>query len=112
MAYTTIILIALLPLACYLIPYLSDPLKLRRFPAPFPAAFTAFWLFVQSRKGRRHFAVDDAHKRLGKFVRIQPDHVSIADLEALGVVYGHGTGFLKRYSLAPASIQVSQLIAM
>lgn len=32
---------------------------------------------------------------LGTFVRLAPDHVSIASHEAIPIVYGHGTGFLK-----------------
>lgn len=31
----------------------------------------------------------------GKFVRIAPNHISIADYQALNAVYGHGTGTLK-----------------
>ena len=31
----------------------------------------------------------------GTFVRIAPNHLSIADPDALQVVYGHGTGTLK-----------------
>jgi benzoate 4-monooxygenase len=39
--------------------------------------------------------VDEAHKKYGKLVRIQPNHVSIADASAIPIVYGHGNGFLK-----------------
>ena len=41
--------------------------------------------------------MDEAHKKYGKLVRIQPDHVSVADPDAIGVIYAHGNGFLKRY---------------
>jgi benzoate 4-monooxygenase len=50
----------------------------------------------QCRRGRRYLAVDEAHKKLGTFVRIQPNHISIADVDAIAVIYGHGNGFLKR----------------
>lgn len=90
----TLLLIVLLPALYYLLPYLADD-KLRRFPSPFPAQFSGFWLFVQARRGRRYLAVHAAHQRYGKFVRIQPGHVSIADSAAISVVYGHGTGFTK-----------------
>jgi benzoate 4-monooxygenase len=34
---------------------------------------------------------------LGPVVRIQPNHVSLCDDEAINVVYGHGNGFLKAW---------------
>lgn len=49
----------------------------------------------QCRRGKRYLAVDHAHKKLGKVVRIQPNHVSIADDAAIQTIYGHGNGFLK-----------------
>jgi benzoate 4-monooxygenase len=84
-----------LPVLYYLIPYLQR-WNLRKIPAPFPAAFSNLWLMYQCRRGRRYKAVDDAHKRLGPIVRIQPNHISIADPDAIPLIYGHGTGFLKR----------------
>jgi benzoate 4-monooxygenase len=83
-------------LAYYLIPYL---LKARwiAIPAPFPAALTNFWLFYQCRRGRRFLAVHRAHEKYGKVIRIQPNHVSIADDDAIQTIYGHGNGFLKSY---------------
>lgn len=32
-------------------------------------------------------------------IRVQPDHISIADDSAIPLVYGHGNGFLKRQAL-------------
>ncbi|KAF8249403.1 cytochrome P450 [Wilcoxina mikolae CBS 423.85] len=94
MAFIIYVFLGLLPIAYYLIPYLTDS-KLRRFPAPFPGAYSDFWLFWQARKGKRYSAVHNLHKKHGKFVRVQPKHVSIADPAAIPIVYGHGTGFLK-----------------
>ena len=79
----------------YVLPYLRS-WSIRDIPGPPLAAFTNFWLLYQCRRGKRYRAVDQAHKKYGKFVRIQPHHVSIADPEAINIVYGHGTGFLKR----------------
>jgi benzoate 4-monooxygenase len=88
-------------LACavlyYVYPYLVTFKHLRRIPAPFPAQFTNWWLLLVCRRGDRYETVDKLHKKLGKFVRIQPNHVSIFDDEAIQVVYGHGNGFLKAY---------------
>ncbi|KAJ4317246.1 hypothetical protein N0V84_007465 [Fusarium piperis] len=47
------------------------------------------------RRGKRFEIVDQVHRRLGPVVRIAPNHVSIADADAINVIYGHGNGFLK-----------------
>ncbi|KAF2088093.1 cytochrome P450 3A3 [Saccharata proteae CBS 121410] len=93
------------PVLYYLLPYLRN-WSIRDIPAPFPAAWTNLWLLWQCRKGERYLAVHDAHKTLGKLVRIQPHHVSVADPTAIPIIYGHGNGFLKsEYYDAFVSIQ-------
>lgn len=88
--------------ASYLYQYFVTYAPLRRFAAPFPAQFSNLWLLSVCRRGDRYATVDKLHKKLGKFVRIQPNHVSIADDEAINLVYGHSNGFLKSYgSLIP-----------
>ncbi|KAL1622616.1 hypothetical protein SLS56_008663 [Neofusicoccum ribis] len=94
-----------LPVLYYLLPYLRNK-AIRDIPAPFPAQFTNLWLLWQVRQGRRFLAVHDVHKKLGKMVRIQPHHISIADPDAIPLIYGHGNGFLKsEYYDAFVSIQ-------
>lgn len=80
----------------YLYPYFVTYGHLRHIPAPFPAQFSNLWLLSVCRKGKRFLIVDEVHKKLGPVVRIQPDHVSVADDSAIQVIYGHGNGFLKR----------------
>ncbi|KAL2843326.1 cytochrome P450 [Aspergillus pseudoustus] len=80
--------------AYYILPYLKT-WRLSDIPAPGLAAFTNFWLLLQTRKGHRFLVVDEAHKKHGKLVRIAPRQVSIADDAAIQAVYGHGNGFLK-----------------
>ena len=82
------------PVILYLLPYLRR-WSLRDIPGPPGAALSNLWLLYQSRRGRRFLAVDEAHKKYGTMVRIQPDHVSIASPEAIPIVYGHGNGFMK-----------------
>lgn len=84
----------LVPVFFFVAPFLRN-WSIRDVPAPFPAAWSNLWLMYHSRKGQRSFAVDAAHKKYGKFVRIQPNHVSIADEAAIQAVYGHGNGFIK-----------------
>ncbi len=79
----------------YLKPWLENT-SIRNIPGPRVAAFTNLWLLYQCRRGRRYIAVDEAHKEYGTLVRIQPNHVSVADDEAINSIYGHGNGFLKR----------------
>lgn len=81
--------------ASYLLSYFVTYRPLSRIPAPFPAQFTNLWLLLVCRFGNRSGVVDKLHKKLGPVVRIQPNHVSIADDAAIQVVYGHGNGFLK-----------------
>ena len=87
----------LIPFLIYLLPYVRS-WSLRKIPGPPLAALSNLWLLYQCRRGRRYLAVDQAHKKYGTFVRIQPDHVSVADPDAIPIIYGHGTGFLKRYA--------------
>jgi len=94
-AFLTPYTLLLLPILYYLLPYIRNN-SLRKIPAPFPAAFTRLWLLYQARRGRRYLEVDALHKKYGKVVRIQPEHVSIADVDAIQTIYGHGNGFLKR----------------
>lgn len=86
----------LLPILYYVLPYVRN-LSLLKVPGPKVAALTNLWLLYQARRGRRYKEVDDLHKKYGKVVRIQPNHVSIADDSAINLIYGHGNGFLKRY---------------
>lgn len=82
-------------LAYYLYPYFVTYARLRGIPAPFPAQFTNLWLLSAARHGNRSLAVDAAHRKLGKVVRVAPNHVSINDEAAIGIIYGHGNGLLK-----------------
>lgn len=82
-------------IATYLYQFFVTYGSLRKIPAPFPAQFSDLWLFSVVRRGNRFKVVDDVHKKLGPVVRIQPNHVSVADDEAIQAIYGHGNGLLK-----------------
>ncbi len=90
--------LAILPLYLslyYLLPYFTTYRPLSRIPGPFPAKFSNIWLALSARRGQKFAAVDWAHRKYGKLVRIGFNHVSIADERGLQTVYGHGNGFLK-----------------
>ncbi|KAI0045027.1 cytochrome P450 monooxygenase [Auriscalpium vulgare] len=91
-------LLLLLPAAVILvhvIAWLLDPRGVRAYPGPWLARFTDLWLGRVAAKGHRSEVVHELHKRYGTFVRLAPNHVSIADPAALQVVYAHGNGSLK-----------------
>ncbi|CAK5274619.1 unnamed protein product [Mycena citricolor] len=83
--------IALIHLALYV----ADPWSIRRYPGPFWAKFTDAWLGRVSQQGHRSEVIHEMHHKYGPFVRISPSEVSIADPEALAIVYAHGNGALK-----------------
>jgi cytochrome P450 len=75
--------------------YFSDRKHLRKFPAPSYAGLSSLWRILQNLKCRHFLAVHDAHRKLGTHVRIAPNHVSIADPQAMNDIYGHGANMLK-----------------
>ncbi|KAI9048176.1 hypothetical protein LZ554_007971 [Drepanopeziza brunnea f. sp. 'monogermtubi'] len=79
----------------WLVPYLTSNTELRNIPGPTAAKFSNLWLLLQARLGHRYLSVNEAHQKWGKLVRIQPNHVSVADESAISEIYGHGNGFLK-----------------
>ena len=91
-------LLVLLPILFYLLPYIRAR-AIRDIPGPRLAAFSNIWLMYQCRRGRRYLAVDNAHKKYGPVVRIQPNHVSIADADAIPIIYSHTGGWTKRYEI-------------
>ncbi|KAF8712378.1 Cytochrome P450 monooxygenase, partial [Rhizoctonia solani] len=80
----------------YVVPYLLDPHDYRRrFSGPWLASFTGSWLANSATSGRHYQNLLELHNKYGKFVRVGPNHISIADADALEVVYGHSSGTLK-----------------
>lgn len=89
-----------------LLPYFTTYGYLRDIPAPSFAGLSNLWLLIQARQGKRFLSVNAAHDKYGKLVRIAPNHVSVADDNAIQAIYGHGNGFLKAdYYDAFVSIQ-------
>lgn len=81
--------------AAYLYPYFVTHRALRHIPGPLLARTSNLWLLMTARKGKRFALVDEAHKKYGRVMRIQPNHVSVNDDRAIPAIYGHGNGFLK-----------------
>jgi len=79
----------------HLVPYLIDPFNQRRIPGPLLARFSDLWLGWTASQGHRSEVVHELHQKYGTFVRLAPNHVSIADPGVLQIVYAHGNGSLK-----------------
>jgi cytochrome P450 len=77
------------------ISYLRDVRSLRKFPSPSYAALSSIWRITKNIKKKHYLAVHKAHMELGTHVRISPNHVSVADPQAMNEIYGHGANFLK-----------------
>ncbi|KAG6815003.1 hypothetical protein H0H87_005926 [Tephrocybe sp. NHM501043] len=86
---------ASLLLLVHLVPYLWDSHNARALPGPFLAKFSDLWLGLVAKGGHRSELVHDLHLKYGPVVRLAPNHISIADPEALPIVYAHGNGALK-----------------
>ncbi|SMQ45979.1 unnamed protein product [Zymoseptoria tritici ST99CH_1A5] len=97
--------LVVLPVLYFVLPFLRN-WSIMDVPGPFLAKFTTLWYMYECRRCRRYLTVHKLHEKYGKFIRVQPNHVSIADPEAIPIVYGHGTGTLKsEYYDAFVSIQ-------
>ncbi|GBE84398.1 Benzoate 4-monooxygenase [Sparassis crispa] len=88
-------LLPVIGLLVHIVPYFIDAHGLRQYPGPFLAKFTDGWLFWVSHNSTRSYAVDELHQKYGPFVRIAPNHISVASPAAVSAVYGHSSGTTK-----------------
>ena len=72
--------------------YLSP---LSRFPGPFWAGVTRWWLVRQIYKGDHEKTMLRLHRKYGPIVRISPFEVAISDPDAIKIIYGHTSNFTK-----------------
>ncbi|ETN43130.1 uncharacterized protein HMPREF1541_02288 [Cyphellophora europaea CBS 101466] len=92
---------------------------LRRLPGPALARFTRLWYFKAAASRRFEHVNIRLHQQhgilifVGSIVRIAPNQYSLDDPEAVKVIYGHGTEFIKSpwYSAAVAPGQSHDLFA-
>ena len=52
-------------LLVHLIPYLIDPLGLRKYPGPFLAKFSHLWLGLVAKEGHRSEVIHTLHEKYG-----------------------------------------------
>jgi cytochrome P450 len=88
---------------------------LRNVPGPTLSAFTTLPHFLAVSRGDVNHYLRRLHERYGKVVRIAPDELSFADLDALRDIYGYGTkgkqGRVppKAFSRYPENVHISLL---
>jgi len=84
---------------------LLDPL--RAIPGPWYASFTSMVLKYKVLTGQRMFYIHDLHKKYGPLVRVDPNEVSVNDLEGYREIHRIGSGFVKSewYDLATPGIE-------
>jgi hypothetical protein len=68
---------------------------LSKYPGPFFASITRWWLVKEIFDGHHEKNIRILHKKYGPVVRIAPNEVAIADPEAIKVIYSTSTGFTK-----------------
>ncbi|EPS94385.1 hypothetical protein FOMPIDRAFT_62518 [Fomitopsis schrenkii] len=79
----------------HLVPYLQDLHTLRSCPGPTLAKLSDIWLGRVAAQGHRSEVVHELHKQYGTFVRLAPNHLSVASSRAIQEVYAHGNGATK-----------------
>lgn len=78
----------LLGLLCLYVLYVKYRSELRRIPGPWLASVSSFWRFSVVWRQDMPATSIRLHEKHGPLVRIGPYHVSVADPEALKVIYG------------------------
>ncbi|KAK7726292.1 hypothetical protein SLS57_003378 [Botryosphaeria dothidea] len=68
---------------------------LRNVPGPWLARYTKLWELSAVWRGDIEKQNIELHKHHGKIVRLAPNKYSINDPDAVRIIYGHGTKFIK-----------------
>lgn len=84
---TLCIYLSLLAALSYFV-YIRFFSALAGIPGPSSAIFSRLWLAYHSQKGDMHIVVPKLHEKYGKLVRLAPNEVSVADLNAIKEIYG------------------------
>lgn len=62
-----------------------------KFPGPWQASISGFWLFFHLKQTEAPYQHQALHKKYGKYVRIGPDTLSITDADVHDYAFGHNT---------------------
>ncbi|CAI6332173.1 unnamed protein product [Periconia digitata] len=89
----TLLLLAGITLAK--VAYTGLTCRTKHLPGPWYTRFTHLRLKRAVVTGRRAFYIHDLHQKYGPIVRLSPDEVAVADLNAFKEIHKIGSGFLK-----------------
>ncbi|KAF7986263.1 hypothetical protein HWV62_35176 [Athelia sp. TMB] len=95
-------------IAYHVLAWLLDPQGIRGVPGPLLAKFTDAWLVWTSAHGHRSEVVHQLHQELGPYVRLAPNHVSIALPAALPLVYAHGAAAPQKSEFYDAFVSIQR----
>ncbi len=96
----------LLGFVCLYILYVKYCTGLSRVPGPWLASISGIWRFLVVWNQDMPLTSLRLHQKYGPLVRIGPTHVSIADPEALKIIYGPDSRYQKvLLALEPPSFQ-------
>ena len=88
---TSITIFYLVGLYTSLVIYRSLIHPLNKFPGPFGARFSSFWLSGYVKNGDAFRQIQKLHEKYGAFVRVGPSDLSITHPMAVSAVYGLGS---------------------
>ena len=84
---------------------------LNKFPGPFGARITKFWLSAHLKDGDAYRKVHMLHEKYGDFVRVGSSDMSITHPKAVSAIYGQGSKCTKAdfYDLAKPMVSLQTL---
>ncbi|VDB94145.1 unnamed protein product [Peniophora sp. CBMAI 1063] len=94
-AATAAALVVLGVVVAHVVPWAVDGRGLRAYPGPWLAQFSDLWLAWTASHGHRCETVHELHNKYGPFVRIAPNHISVAARDAIPTIYAHGSNLMK-----------------
>ena len=108
---TKIALFYLAGLYTSLLTYRSLFHPLNKFPGPFGARISNFWLSSHLKDGDAFRKVQQLHEKYGDFVRVGSSDLSIIHPNAVSVIYGQGTSCTKTafYDLTKPMVSLQTL---
>ncbi|KAL2868893.1 cytochrome P450 [Aspergillus lucknowensis] len=72
-----------------------------KYPGPFLASISRFWIVNEIFRGRAHKTQAELHRKYGPIIRIAPNEVGISDPASIKEIYSINSGFTKTDFYAP-----------
>lgn len=82
---------------------------IRNVPGPWPASLSSVWRMWLVFRGTAHIEYRQLHKKYGNIVRTAPRVVDISDPDAIPIIYGISSKFIKVLSCPTAPTPLSSM---